>query len=132
MRKLRRLCSALAMFAVVPVATAQRPAPGFDPESSLLEAVQRLDQAAVEALIADGVDPNARRDDGSTPLLWAALRGGAEIAAVLLRAGADPRTLHIVDIEELPLSYLAGGAVRLRVEAVGEMRSERPTPDSQA
>ncbi|WP_417318799.1 hydantoinase/oxoprolinase family protein [Emcibacter sp.] len=38
-----------------------------------------------------------------------------------LNAGANPESLKIVDIEELPLSYLPGGAVRLRVKVVGEL-----------
>jgi len=36
-------------------------------------------------------------------------------------AGAEPSTLSIVDIEELPLQYLPGGAVRVRVKAVGDI-----------
>jgi hypothetical protein len=36
-------------------------------------------------------------------------------------AGAEPDTVGIVDVEELPLQYLPGGAVRVRVKAVGEL-----------
>lgn len=38
-----------------------------------------------------------------------------------LAAGADPAGLRIADVEELPLSYLAG-AVRYRVKAVGKLK----------
>ena len=37
-------------------------------------------------------------------------------------AGADPTTVEIVEIEEIPLAYLNTPAVRLRVKAVGELR----------
>ena len=36
-------------------------------------------------------------------------------------AGAQADTVRIVDVEELPLQYLPGGAVRVRVKAVGEL-----------
>jgi N-methylhydantoinase A/oxoprolinase/acetone carboxylase beta subunit len=36
-------------------------------------------------------------------------------------AGAKPDTIRIVDVEELPLQYLPGGAVRVRAKAVGEL-----------
>ena len=37
------------------------------------------------------------------------------------RAGALPSSVRIADVEELPLQYLPGGAVRVRVKAVGEL-----------
>lgn len=36
-------------------------------------------------------------------------------------AGADPNTVQIVDVEDVPLSYLPGNAVRVRVKAVGDL-----------
>ena len=38
-------------------------------------------------------------------------------------AGAAPGSVEIVEIEELPLAYVPGGTVRLRVKAVGELAS---------
>ena len=58
--------------------------------SALFEAVQRRDASAVASLLAGGADVNTARDDGSTPLIWAALRDAEQIVAVLLEAGADP------------------------------------------
>lgn len=37
-------------------------------------------------------------------------------------AGADARGVEITDIEEVPLAYVPGGAVRLRVKAAGALR----------
>jgi N-methylhydantoinase A/oxoprolinase/acetone carboxylase beta subunit len=43
-----------------------------------------------------------------------------------VEAGASEQTVHIVDIEEVPLAYLPSNATRIRVKAVGELelRSE--------
>ena len=46
-------------------------------------------------------------------------RGEAERSAVA--AGAAPASVNIVDVEELPLQYLPGGSVRVRVKAVGDL-----------
>jgi N-methylhydantoinase A/oxoprolinase/acetone carboxylase beta subunit len=45
----------------------------------------------------------------------------AEASNTAIVAGALPTTVHIVDVEELPLQYLPGGAVRIRVKAVGDL-----------
>lgn len=36
-------------------------------------------------------------------------------------AGADPATVTIVDVEDVPLAYLPGNATRIRVKAVGDL-----------
>ncbi|MEU6660287.1 hydantoinase/oxoprolinase family protein [Streptomyces sp. NPDC046821] len=40
-------------------------------------------------------------------------------------AGARPGTVRVVDIEEVPLAYLPGGATRIRVKAVGDLDLNR-------
>jgi N-methylhydantoinase A/oxoprolinase/acetone carboxylase beta subunit len=45
----------------------------------------------------------------------------AEAVEHAIKAGAAPDTVQIVDIEEVPLAYVPGGAVRLRVRAVGDL-----------
>ncbi len=52
----------------------------------------------------------------------------AEARRAAVAAGADERTVEIVDVDEIPLAYMPGGAVRLRVKAVGEMKA-REKPD---
>lgn len=37
-------------------------------------------------------------------------------------AGAHPDTVQVVDIEEIPLTYLPSSALRIRVKAVGDLR----------
>jgi N-methylhydantoinase A/oxoprolinase/acetone carboxylase beta subunit len=43
----------------------------------------------------------------------------AEALARAIHAGADPASVEIVDVEEVPLSYLIDPPVRIRVRAVG-------------
>jgi hypothetical protein len=38
-----------------------------------------------------------------------------------VRAGADPATVEIVDVHEVPLAYLPGNATRIRVRAAGDL-----------
>ncbi len=38
-----------------------------------------------------------------------------------IAAGASPGTLEIVDVEEVPLAYLPGNAIRIAVKAVGDL-----------
>jgi N-methylhydantoinase A/oxoprolinase/acetone carboxylase beta subunit len=47
----------------------------------------------------------------------------AKAAAIreAVTAGADPGTVRVVDIEEVPLGYLPGGTFRVRVKAVGDL-----------
>ena len=40
-----------------------------------------------------------------------------------IRAGADPQTVGIVDVEDTPLAYLPGVAVRIRAKAAGTLRT---------
>jgi N-methylhydantoinase A/oxoprolinase/acetone carboxylase beta subunit len=42
-----------------------------------------------------------------------------------LAAGADPASVKIVDVEDVPLSYLPSNAMRIRIKAVGDLRPEQ-------
>ena len=44
--------------------------------------------------------------------------------------GADAESLDILDIEEIPLAYMPGGAVRIRVKVAGELNSDSSAPDT--
>jgi ankyrin repeat protein len=55
----------------------------------LITAARNADQAAVSALIEQGVDVSVAAADGSTALLWAAYNSDPDMARALLSAGAD-------------------------------------------
>ena len=62
----------------------------------------------------DQIFQNLSRDDAII-----AARRLAETRAV--EAGADATTLQVVDIEDLPLAYLPGNSLRVRVRVVGDI-----------
>jgi hypothetical protein len=41
-----------------------------------------------------------------------------------VRAGADPASLQVVEVEDLPLAYLPGNSLRTRVRVVGDIASD--------
>ncbi len=49
----------------------------------------------------------------------------AEASSKAIEAGADPKTVQIVDVEDVPLTYLPGNATRIRVKAVGDLTLTR-------
>lgn len=57
--------------------------------NQLMQAAEMGDVDTVRAVIARGVDPNARVEGGATPLMPAAAMGFGEIVEILLNAGAD-------------------------------------------
>ncbi|GBD16053.1 hypothetical protein HRbin26_00948 [bacterium HR26] len=46
----------------------------------------------------------------------------AEAERLAVEAGADPATVSVVEVDEIPLAYLPSNAVRIRVKAVGDLR----------
>jgi N-methylhydantoinase A/oxoprolinase/acetone carboxylase beta subunit len=54
----------------------------------------------------------------------AALARGAELATErAVAAGADARTVKTVEVEDIPIAYLPGNALRVRVRTVGDIGS---------
>lgn len=45
----------------------------------------------------------------------------SEACGEAVRAGADPRTVEVVELEEIPLSYLTDPSVRVRAKAAGRL-----------
>jgi ankyrin repeat protein len=60
-------------------------------DTRVADAAMAGDHDAVRALLQEGADVNATQGDGVTALHWAARRGDADLAAMLLVAGANPR-----------------------------------------
>ena len=56
---------------------------------SLIEAVKDDDLQAVQILLAESAEVNARDKDGITALVWAAYKGYTEIVELLLKRGAE-------------------------------------------
>jgi hypothetical protein len=61
----------------------------------------------------DAIEPGRREE------ALAAVR--AEAVDKAIAAGAAPRSVAIVDFDEVPIPYLPGNATRIRVKAVGDL-----------
>ncbi|MBG0850379.1 ankyrin repeat domain-containing protein [Streptomyces spinoverrucosus] len=58
----------------------------------LFEAILAADPARVKALLRVGANPERGNSDGTTPLYLACVQGEAEVARLLMKAGASPDT----------------------------------------
>jgi len=85
---------------------------------------------AATGVVSGQVDRIFQVAPGGRGEALAAARAEASRQAVL--AGADPSSIEIVEVEEVPLAYLPGGAVRLRVKAVGPLPHAGPRADARA
>jgi ankyrin repeat protein len=94
--------SLAATLAILPIAAAAG-------NLSLAESAKQGDRAAVQSLLKQKTDVNAALPDGTTALHWAAFNGDADLVALLLRAGANPRVVTRVGaITPLSLACING------------------------
>ena len=82
---MRRLITALGLAAVMAVGVYG------SADSPMANAAQSKDREAVRALLKKGADVNEAQGDGTTALHWAAMNGDAEMAQMLVTAGANVR-----------------------------------------
>ena len=79
--------------------------------SSVADAAKAGDVAAVKAMLKNGGDVNAAHGDGMTALHWAASRGDAGLAQMLISAGANVRaTTRLGGITALHMASQGGHA----------------------
>lgn len=80
--------------------------------------------------VANAIGASIAQVSGETDRIFAYDATGREQALETARqeahtraveAGAEPDTIQILDVEELPLAYMPGGAVRLRVKVAGDL-----------
>ncbi|MFO0804581.1 MAG: serine/threonine-protein kinase [Gemmataceae bacterium] len=73
-----------------PILGEELPADVTDDERRLLEAVTSGDRARIKQLVANGVNINARCDQGASVLFYACLSADVKLVKLLLELGADP------------------------------------------
>jgi len=84
-------------------------------DSPVADAAMRGDRETVRALLQKGADANAARGDGMTALHWAAERGDAEMADMLIYAGANAKAVTRIG-EYTPLHIASRGGHTAVVE----------------
>ena len=82
------------------------------PDLRLVDAAKNRDAVAVQRLIKEGVPVNASRPDGSTALHWAAQADLADIAELLVAAGANTGAADNYGVTPLSLAC-TNGSVRM-------------------
>ena len=88
------------------------------PGTPVADAAQRGDKEGVRALVKQAVDVNAAQGDGMTALHWAAMHGDADLAALLLYAGANVRaTTRLGGYTALHLASQQGAAAAIKTLA---------------
>src|SRR5262245_53894821 len=95
------VCAAACLVSAVMVSAA--PA-----ESPLADAMERMDRAAVRALLQRRADVNVAQLDGMTALHWAAYQDDLESVELLVRAGADVKAANRYGITPLSLAITNG------------------------
>lgn len=98
----------------------------------LIEALQRRDAEAADALLRDGIDVNVRRADGATALAWAAHWDDLEMAGRLLDAGADPSAANALGVTPLMLAATNRSTemAALLLDAGADARAARPNSET--
>ncbi len=119
--------TALAVFVLAACAThTPTPAPETPPSMNAYGfqeyalAIVRNDVAAVKSALAGGADADPRdAEQGSTPLIFAALFGRAEIANLLIAAGADVHATDYNGVDAVTLAELDWQSTETIAKAFG-------------
>ncbi|MEO7190293.1 MAG: ankyrin repeat domain-containing protein [Vicinamibacterales bacterium] len=128
MTKTRVLLGAATLLLLVSTADAQvrqRPRP---PAASVADAAERTEWTALRALLKQRVDANAPQIDGMTALHWATYHDQTEIAALLVRSGANANVTTRYGVTPLSLACTNGDAamVELLLKAGAEPNAGLP------
>ena len=103
-------------------------AAGAAPDTPLADAAMRGDLEAVRALLRQGPEVNAAQGDGMTALHWAAEHGNANMAKMLVYAGADPDAATRIGLHTpLHVAAEAGSAEVVRALLDGGARAGATT-----
>ena len=97
-----RVCLMLSLIAVA--------IPAGAGDVRLVDAVKSGDSQSVRALLAQGVDVNARQGDGATALHWAAHQDDRATADLLIKAGAQVNAANDLGVTPLWVAGTNGSA----------------------
>src|SRR5262245_4620304 len=102
---------------------------GIGGDTRVAEAAMKNDLEAVRALLKQAVDANSSQGDGTTALHWAAMNGNAEMAQLLIYAGATLKaTTRVGSLTPLYLAAQYGHAkvVEVLLKAGADAKAATP------
>ena len=101
---------------------------GAGPDAVLADAAERMDRAAVRALLQQRVDVNTPQIDGMTALHWAAFKDDLETGELLVRAGANVKAANRYGVTPLSLACVNGNGemVELLLKAGADPNTALP------
>jgi uncharacterized protein len=79
-----------------------------DPETRLVDAVEKADSKLIDDLLQPGADVDGAQVDGMTALHWAAFHDDAELAKKLVAAGANVKAANRYGVTPLSLACTNG------------------------
>ena len=105
-------CNALSAFVALLCAASVYAAASRAP---LADAAEKLDRPAIAALLKQRVDVNVPQADGMTALHWAAYQDDADLATLLIRAGAHVKAVSRYGLTPLSLACTNGNAAIVKM-----------------
>jgi uncharacterized protein len=101
---------------------------GAGPDAVLADAAERMDRAAIRALLQQRVDVNTPQIDGMTALHWAAFKDDLETGELLVRAGANVKAANRYGVTPLSLACVNGNGemVELLLKAGADPNTALP------
>jgi uncharacterized protein len=122
-----RSCSGRAL--VIACVLASAPVTAAPAERRVVEAAKKHDTAALRGLLQRGLSPNDPQPDGATALHWAAHWGDAEMAGLLIRAGANVNATTDLGVPPLLIACESGDAaiVQTLLRAKADANGALPT-----
>ena len=101
---------------------------GAAPEAVLADAAERMDRAAIRALLQQRVDVNTPQIDGMTALHWAAFKDDLQTGELLVRAGANVKASNRYGVTPLSLACVNGNGemVELLLKAGADPNTALP------
>ena len=99
-------------------------------ESPLTAAIEKGDHAAAMTLVTPA-SAKVVEDDGSTPLMWSAHAGDAELTAALIKAGADLKVTNAYGSSPMREAATAGSTATLKALLDAGADADSPTAEGQ-